>query len=56
VRDVVQSLKAKGMTLEQVVAASPAKGYEGRYGATSGPWTTNMFIEAIYRSLPGAEQ
>lgn len=53
VRDVVQSLKTKGMTLEQVIAAAPAKGYERRFGATSGPWTTNMFIEAIYRTLPG---
>ncbi|MGE3401487.1 MAG: MBL fold metallo-hydrolase [Vicinamibacterales bacterium] len=53
VRDVVQSLKAKGMTLEQVIAAAPAKGYERRFGATSGPWTTDMFIEAIYRTLPG---
>ncbi|MGE0445260.1 MAG: MBL fold metallo-hydrolase [Vicinamibacterales bacterium] len=53
VRDVVQSLKAEGMTLEQVIAAAPAKGYERRFGATSGPWTTDMFIEAIYRTLPG---
>ena len=52
VRDVVQSLKAKGMTLDQVIAEAPAKGYERRFGATTGPWTTNMFIEAIYRTLP----
>jgi hypothetical protein len=25
--------------------------YETRYGARSGPWTTDMFVEAIYRSL-----
>jgi hypothetical protein len=42
---------SKGMTRAQVVAASPAKGYERRFGATSGPWTTTMFVEAIYRSL-----
>ena len=51
VRDVVQSLMSRGMTRAQVVAASPAKGYERRFGATSGPWTTTMFVEAVYRSL-----
>jgi hypothetical protein len=25
--------------------------YDTRYGATSGPWTTDMFVEAVYRSL-----
>ena len=25
--------------------------YDGRYGATSGPWTTQMFVEAVYRDL-----
>jgi hypothetical protein len=27
------------------------KDYDGRYGATTGPWTTAMFIEAAYESL-----
>jgi hypothetical protein len=39
------------MTLEQIKAASPARGYTRRYGAESGPWTTNNFVEAVYRSL-----
>jgi glyoxylase-like metal-dependent hydrolase (beta-lactamase superfamily II) len=52
IRDRVRDMKAAGMTLDQVKAASPAKGYVGRYGSDSGPWTTNHFIEAIYRSLP----
>ena len=25
--------------------------YEGRYGSATGPWTTAMFIEAIYKDL-----
>jgi len=25
--------------------------YDTRYGSTSGPWTTNAFVEAIYNSL-----
>jgi hypothetical protein len=24
---------------------------KGRFGATTGPWTTDMFVEAGYRSL-----
>ena len=40
-----------GMTLDQVKASSPARGYTRRYGSESGPGTTNNFIEAVYRSL-----
>ena len=36
---------------EQIKAARPALAYETRYGSQTGPWTTNMFIEAIYKSL-----
>jgi hypothetical protein len=39
------------MTVEQVKAAKSLRDYEGRYGATSGPWTTDAFIDAAYRSL-----
>jgi hypothetical protein len=41
----------KGMTLQQIKAADPAKGFRTRYGSDSGPWTTDMFVEAIYKSL-----
>ena len=41
----------KGRTLEQIKASHPVLDYEGRYGATSGFWTTDNFIEAVYRSL-----
>ena len=51
VRDTVQAMIDKGLTLEQVKAANPAKGYRGRYGKDSGPWTTDMFIEAVYNGL-----
>ena len=40
-----------GRTLDQIKAASPARGYTRRYGSDSAPWTTNQFIEAIYQSL-----
>jgi hypothetical protein len=42
------------MTLEQVKAARPTKPYDARFGATTGPWTTDQFVEAVYNSLkPG---
>ena len=37
--------------LAEVKAAQPAKGYMGRYGNPGGPWTTDRFIEAVYRRL-----
>jgi glyoxylase-like metal-dependent hydrolase (beta-lactamase superfamily II) len=51
VRDRVQTMIKKGMTLDQVKAARPTLDYDSRYGATSGNWTTDMFVEAVYRSL-----
>jgi glyoxylase-like metal-dependent hydrolase (beta-lactamase superfamily II) len=50
IRDQVQDLIDKGMTLQQVIAERPTFGYEGRFGSDTG-WTTEMFIEAVYRSL-----
>jgi len=54
-RDRVRAMVAKGLTLEQVKAAKPTADYEPRYGATSGPWTTDQFIEAAYVSLGGGK-
>ena len=51
VRDRVQALVRGGATLEQVKTARPTADYDLRYGATTGPWTTDMFVEAVYRSL-----
>jgi cyclase len=50
IRDRVAALKKKGQTLDQVKAANPAAGYRSRYGADV-DWTTDMFIEAIYKTL-----
>lgn len=49
VRDRISDLVAQGMTLEQAKAARPTRDYDGRYGATTGPWTTERFVEAVYR-------
>jgi cyclase len=51
IRDLVQDMIKKGMTLEQVKAAKPTFPWDGRYGSTSGPWTTDMFVEAVYKTL-----
>jgi len=51
VRDRVQALIKKGKTLEEVKAARPTLDYDSRYGATTGNWTTDMFVEAVYGSL-----
>jgi glyoxylase-like metal-dependent hydrolase (beta-lactamase superfamily II) len=53
IRDRILDMIRKGMTLEQVKAARPTLEYDPRYGSDNGPWTTQMFIEAVYRSLAG---
>jgi glyoxylase-like metal-dependent hydrolase (beta-lactamase superfamily II) len=51
IRDRIADLISKKRTLEQVKAARPSLDYDGRWGSDTGPWTTDMFIEAIYRDL-----
>ena len=51
IRDRIQDMIQKGMTLERVKAARPTLDYDPLYGSETGFWTTDMFIEAVYRSL-----
>jgi cyclase len=51
IRDRIADMIKKGMTLEQVKAAKPTRDYDPLYGATTGFWTTDMFVEAAYKSL-----
>ena len=51
VKDTIQDLVDKRLTLEQVKAANPTKGYRGRYGADKGQWTTDMFVEAVFNGV-----
>jgi cyclase len=53
VRDRIRDLMKQGLALEQIKAASPARGYTRRYGSDTGSWTTNDFVEAVYRSISG---
>jgi len=51
IRDRIQDMINRGMTLDQVKAAHPTLDYDPRYGKTTGFWTTDMFVEAVYKSL-----
>jgi cyclase len=53
IRDRVADAIDRGLTFEQIRAARLLRDYEGRWGATEGPWTTDAFLEAVYRSLQG---
>jgi len=54
ISDRIRDMVGKKMTLEQVKAARPTLDYDGLYGADTGPWTTAMFVEAVYRDLSKA--
>lgn len=56
IRDRVQDMIKKGMSLEQVKAARPTADYDPRYGTSAGEWTTDMFVESVYLSLAPAGQ
>jgi glyoxylase-like metal-dependent hydrolase (beta-lactamase superfamily II) len=49
IRDRIQLMIDKKMTLAQIKAAGPTKDYDGVYSTPS--WTGEMFIEAIYADL-----
>ena len=49
IRDRVQNMIDKGMTLAQVKAAKPTMDYDPEYGRE--PGVTARFVEAVYRSL-----
>jgi glyoxylase-like metal-dependent hydrolase (beta-lactamase superfamily II) len=51
IRDRIQDMIRRGMTLDQVKAARPTMDFDGRYGSDTGSWTTDMFLEAVYKSL-----
>lgn len=51
IRDRIQDMIDHGMTLEAVLEARPTLDYTPRYGNNGGSWTTEKFVEAVYRSL-----
>ena len=56
VRDRVKALIDAGATLPQVKAARVTADYDTQYGANTGAWTTEMFVEAVYTTLGGGKK
>lgn len=54
IRDRVQDMVKKGMSVAQIKAARPALEYDGLYG-TQKDWTGDMFLDAVYRDLTQAK-
>ncbi len=50
IRDRMQDMVNRGMTLAQVQAARPTMEYDGLYGAARG-WSTAQFVEAVFHGL-----
>lgn len=57
-RDMISMVRARiyyymgqGKTLTEIEGLDPTEGYEGRYGAETGDWTTKDFVDAVYDSL-----
>lgn len=55
IRDIIKDMIDSGKTLEQVKAANPAGPWAPRFGAKAGPWTTEAFVEAIFKDLKGGK-
>ncbi len=56
VRDRVQAMIRKGLTIDQIKAARPTLDFDPRYGSQTGPGTTSTatFVESVYANLRGA--
>lgn len=55
VRDRIRAMKDSGATLAQVQAARLTADYDTRFGANTGAWTTAMFVQAVYDTLPARQ-
>ena len=51
VRDRIQDMVKRGLTLDQVKAAKPTLDYDRHYGSDTGFVTTAGFVEAVYNDL-----
>ncbi len=49
IRDRIQDMIKKGMTLEQIKASRPTADYDPRFATRE--WTADMFVDAAYRTL-----
>jgi glyoxylase-like metal-dependent hydrolase (beta-lactamase superfamily II) len=51
IRDRIREMMQRGLSLEQIKKARPTRDYDPRYGSDKGSWTTDMFVEAAYRTV-----
>lgn len=51
-RNRIMYYKNRGVTLPQLQAMKPTWDFDDRWGASSGPWTSQQFAEAVYNTLP----
>jgi hypothetical protein len=51
VRDRVAAMVDQGMSLAEVRAANPTADYDGVYDRRGNDWTSDMFVDAIFRDL-----
>jgi glyoxylase-like metal-dependent hydrolase (beta-lactamase superfamily II) len=51
VRDRIEAYVKRGMTLEQVRAKKPTLDWDARYGIDAPFWSTDRFIEQIYKDM-----
>jgi hypothetical protein len=56
IHDRIKDMVDKNMTVEQVKSARPTLDFDGRYGSNTGSWTTDMFVEAAYRSIKDTKE
>jgi cyclase len=55
IRDRVQNAIDEGDSLRELRERRPTLEYDGVFGAATGPWTSDAFVEAVYRSLSNAQ-
>jgi cyclase len=53
-RDRIQAYVKQGMTIEQVKAKKPTLDWDARYGIDAPFWSTERFIEQIYKDMVAA--
>jgi glyoxylase-like metal-dependent hydrolase (beta-lactamase superfamily II) len=51
IADRITELVLEGKTLDQVKSVGVSLDYDGLYGATAGRWTSDMFVEVVYREI-----
>lgn len=55
IRDRIRAMLDQGLSLDQVTRARPTRDYDGLFESRR-DWTSEMFIDAIYRDLQGSKR